>query len=114
MYQNRLPQQCACFVRVNPIGTKHFILTKVFVQNAFWSKKDTSGISYFSPNSKCMWRSSGFIGSACAIYVYSGAVYTLCILCVYYMYTLVLSVSSVLFPAHCACTLLMDTFQLTC
>ena len=32
MYQNRLPQQCACFVRVNPIRTKHFILDKSYLK----------------------------------------------------------------------------------
>ena len=60
-----------------------FSNSQVFVQNAFWSKKDTFGISYFSPNSKCMWRSSGFIGSECAICMYSLYVYfgAVCIFC---------------------------------
>ena len=45
MYQNRLPQQCACFVRVNPIRTKHFILDKsylkVFLIILIWSHFDS-------------------------------------------------------------------------
>ena len=45
MYPDRMPQQCACFVRVNPIGTKHFILDhsylKVFLITLIWLHSDS-------------------------------------------------------------------------
>ena len=63
-----------------------FSNSQVFVQNAFWSKKDTSGISYFSPNSKCMWRSSGFILAVRVPYVLWCCLYLLYIPCALRMY----------------------------
>ena len=117
MYQNRLPQKWACFVRINPLGTKHFNLDqsylKVFLIILIWSHFD-------SPIPRSLYRMRfgqrkmlldfhilHIIPSACGVLVVSLAV------SVPYVYSEAVCVFCI-FSAHCACTLLMDTFQLTC
>ena len=99
MYQNRLPQKWACFVRVNPLGTKHFILDqsyiKVFLIILIWLQFD-------SPIPKSLYRMRfGQRKTLLEFYIFHLIPSACCVLvvsywqCVCHMYTLVLSVSSV-------------------